>query len=134
MQWSDRERGFVVDATGGVQSSASAWVVRAGSAPAPLAGGGAWLGVSSQGGMAWLSGGGVQHVLFQSPAGGAPLALSTASDLSDREPSFSPAGDLVVFVRIPAAGGPSAGIWEVRTDGRELRQLSPDGTQPRWLP
>ena len=134
MQWSDRERGFVVDATGGVQPSVSAWVVRAGSAPAPLAVGGPWLGVSSQGGMAWLSGGGVQHVLFQSPAGGAPLALSTATDLSDREPSFSPAGDLVVFVRIPAAGGPSAGIWEVRTDGRELRQLSPDGTQPRWLP
>ena len=134
MQWSDREHGFVVDALGTGQGNASAWVLRDGAAPAPLARGGPWLSVSSQGDMAWLSGGGLQHVTFQPAGGGAPLALSAATDLSDREPSFSPAGDLVVFVRVPAAGGPSAGIWEVRTDGRELRQLSPDGTQPRWLP
>ena len=134
MQWSDREGGFLVDATGAGEASASAWVLRDGAAPVPLTGGGPWLGVSSQGGMAWLSGGGLEHVMFQPAGGGGPLALTAATDLSDREPSFSPAGDLVVFVRIPAAGGPSAGIWEVRTDGRELRQLSPDGTQPRWLP
>ncbi len=133
MQWSDREHGFVVEAQQGQQATAAAWIVPIGGPPRQLPGGGAWLAASSQGALLWLSGTGVQHVTIQSGSG-APLALTTSAVLADREPSFSPAGDLVVFVRVPASGGPSAGIWEVRTDGRELGQLSPDGTQPRWLP
>lgn len=134
MQWFDRERGFVVDAAGDGQATLAAWLIRPGEPPVPLGQGGPWLSVSPQGDMTWLAGTTLPHVVFQPTIGGPPEALTTATDLADREPSFSPAGDIVIFVRAPAVGGPSAGIWEVRTDGRDLRQLSPDGSQPRWLP
>ena len=133
IQWSDREQGFVVEAQDGLHTTPAAWVVPIGAPPRQLSGGGAWLAASSQGALLWLSGTDPQHVTVQSGSG-APLALTTSAILSDREPSFSPAGDLVVFARVPTSGGASAGIWEVRTDGRDLGQLSPDGTQPRWLP
>ena len=41
----------------------------------------------------------------------------------------------ILFARV-ARDDPthSAGIWVVGRDGRELRQLSPAGSDPRWLP
>lgn len=134
IEWSDRDHGFVVDATAAGQFASAAWVVPTTGPPTHLASGGDWLSVSSQGALAWLGGGTAQHVAFEPAGGGAPVALTTAADLADRQAAFSPAGDIVVFVRVPASGGPSAGIWVVRTDGRELTQLSPDGSDPRWLP
>ncbi len=134
MQWSDRERGFVVDAAADGEATLAAWLIRPAEPPVLLGGGGPWLSVSPQGAMTWLAGMAPPHVVFQPTIGGLPEALTTARDLADREPSFSPAGDIVIFVRAAVAGGPSAGIWEVRTDGRDLRQLAPDGSQPRWLP
>jgi hypothetical protein len=134
IEWSDHDHGFVVDATATGQSASAAWVVPTTGPPTHLASGGDWLSVSSQGALAWLSGGTAQHVAFEPAGGGAPAVLTAAADLADRQAAFSPAGDIVVFVRVPASGGPSAGIWVVRIDGRELTQLSPDGSAPRWLP
>jgi Tol biopolymer transport system component len=48
---------------------------------------------------------------------------------------FSPNGEEILFVRVPAADqARSAGIWVVGVDGRVLRQLTRDGADPRWLP
>ena len=134
IEWSDHDHGFVVDATATGQFASAAWLVPTTGPPTHLASGGNWLSVSSGGALAWLGGGTAQHVAFQPAGGGAPAVLTAAADLADRQPAFSPAGDIVVFVRVPASGGPSAGIWVVRTDGRELTQLSPGGSDPRWLP
>ena len=70
----------------------------------------------------------------QGPLG--PLTILTlAPDLLDRQPIFSPAGDAILFVRVPEADPTrSAGIWLMAPDGRELRQLAPSGSDPRWLP
>jgi Tol biopolymer transport system component len=62
-------------------------------------------------------------------------ALTTAPDLVDRFPGFSPDGTTVLFSRVPTtAQTRSAGIWLADLDGRDLRQLSTDGAYPRWLP
>jgi hypothetical protein len=74
-------------------------------------------------------------VLEYAPRSGAQRAITAGEQYEDRQPRFGPGGDSVVFVRV-AREEPdrSAGIWVVRTDGLELRQLSADGTDPRWLP
>ncbi len=56
------------------------------------------LTVSSQGALAWLGGQGVQHLTFEPPNGGKAIVLAAAASLADRQATFSPAGDLVVFV------------------------------------
>ncbi len=62
-------------------------------------------------------------------------ALTSAPELVDRFPGFSPDGTTVLFGRVPtAAQTRSAGIWLADLDGRDLRQLSTDGAYPRWLP
>ena len=136
MQWSDVEHGFVADATRQGEASPAVWVIPLDGPPFTMSvsGGGPWTSVAPQAALAWLGGRAVQHVTFEPRDGRAPQPLTTGPDLSDRQPSFSPAGDVVVFVRIPAAGGPSAGIWAVGTNGANLRELAPDGTQPHWLP
>jgi hypothetical protein len=41
----------------------------------------------------------------------------------------------LLFTRVQAADQTaSAGIWLCDLDGRNLRQLSTDGADPRWLP
>ena len=53
----------------------------------------------------------------------------------ETSPVFSPNGQEILFVRVPIGQpGGSAGIWVVGADGRELRQLTRDGAEPRWLP
>ncbi len=136
MQWSDVEHGFVVDATRDGEATSAVWVIPVNGPPITMSvsGGGPWTSVAPQAALAWLSGTGVQHVAYEPRDGRQASALTSGSELSDRQPSFSPAGDVVVFVRVPGAGGASAGIWAVGTNGRGLRELSPDGSQPRWLP
>ena len=64
-----------------------------------------------------------------------PMLLTSDPSLVDRQPTFAPDGRSVLFVRAAKeAPGVSRGIWVVGVDGRELRQLSADGTDPRWLP
>lgn len=93
--------------------------------------------VAPNGGIATLVGGPAdpRHAAYGSRALVAPNPLTTAADLSDRDPSFSPDGSTILFMRVPV-GLPdhSAGIWTVGPGGRELRQLTTDGAYPRWLP
>ncbi|HEY6058132.1 MAG TPA: hypothetical protein VIV06_08870, partial [Candidatus Limnocylindrales bacterium] len=80
-------------------------------------------------------GAGVVRVAYASSSSAPPFALTTAGDLVDRSPSFSPDGGEIVFTRARRdAPTRSAGIWIVGLDGRELRQLSVDGASARWLP
>jgi hypothetical protein len=134
IRWSDRDRAFLVEAAADSGGGAGPWIVPLVGRIAPLAHGGPWLDASARGDLVWLGGAAGQHATLETAAGRAPVALTVAADLADRQPSFSPAGDLVVLVRIPVSGGPSAGIWLVGTDGLALRQLSADGFDPCWLP
>ncbi|HYX11626.1 MAG TPA: Ig-like domain-containing protein, partial [Candidatus Acidoferrum sp.] len=75
------------------------------------------------------------HAAFLTNPGAVPTLLTTAADLSDRTPVFSPNGQEILFVRVPTAQPDTpAGIWVVATDGANLRQLTRDGADPRWLP
>jgi hypothetical protein len=79
--------------------------------------------------------GAAAHLAYVPTRGSAPRELTTAGDLSDSRPSFSPDGASILFLRVKTADPTvSAGIWVVDPDGRELRQLSTDGADPRWLP
>jgi hypothetical protein len=77
----------------------------------------------------------VDHLEYQSGSSGTQVPLTTDPGLSDRSPSFSPDGTTIVFSRVNShETTKTGGIWAVRTDGTGLVQLSPDGTQTRWLP
>lgn len=79
--------------------------------------------------------GAAAHLAYAPTRGSNPTQLTTATDLSDSRPSFSPDGASILFLRVKATDPTaSAGIWVVDPDGRELRQLSTDGADPRWLP
>jgi hypothetical protein len=67
-------------------------------------------------------------------SGVAPRALTSATDLDDRWPSFSPDGGSVLFGRVRPATTTSAGIWVVDVVTGETSELSSDGAYPRWLP
>jgi Tol biopolymer transport system component len=67
-------------------------------------------------------------------SGIAPRALTTATDLDDRWPSFSPDGRSVLFGRVRRDTTSSAGIWVVDVITGEASALSTDGAYPRWLP
>ena len=75
------------------------------------------------------------HVAYIRRPGAVPISVTSAQDLSDRSPVFSPNGQEILFVRLTVAAAPKpAGIWVVDTDGRDPRQLTRDGADPRWLP
>ena len=76
----------------------------------------------------------VLFAIYLALPGGSPVLL-TSDELLDRQPAFSPGGDELVFSRMdPASTEGSAGIWRVATDASGLRQLTPSGSDPRWLP
>jgi Bacterial Ig-like domain/WD40-like Beta Propeller Repeat len=78
---------------------------------------------------------GSDHLEFRSAATGGTALLTTDPGLSDRSPSFSPDGKMIVFGRVNAHDPTeSAGIWAVRSDSTGLAQLSPDGAYTRWVP
>src|SRR4029077_8928621 len=91
--------------------------------------------VAAHGGVTTLVAPAGEHVGYSALASRAPLGLTSATDLFDRSPGFSPDGTTLLFGRVLAADPTSsAGIWLCGLDGRELRQLSTDGADPRWLP
>ena len=99
------------------------------------------IAVASTGGVATLSGPGSgaspisPHVAYAAQPSATPFPLTTAPDLVDRTPAFAPDGRSILFVRAERTDPTrSNGIWSVGLDGRELRQISPDGVYPRWLP
>jgi hypothetical protein len=81
-------------------------------------------------------GGGATHIAVDRPEGTvAPRSLTTAPDLWDRWPAFSPDGRSIIFGRVrPGAGGVSAGIWIVDPVSATATALAVDGAYPRWLP
>lgn len=91
--------------------------------------------VAGHGGIATLVAPTGAHVGYTSLASRAPEPLTSAVDLLDRSPEFSPDGLTLLFGRVLASDpSRSAGIWLAGLDGRDLRQLSIDGSAARWLP
>jgi len=75
------------------------------------------------------------HATYVPQGSGTPVPLTTDATLSDRSPTFSPTGDQILFLRVPASQlDRSGGIWVVQPSGHGLRQLTTDGAYPRWLP
>ncbi|MBA2253491.1 MAG: Ig-like domain-containing protein, partial [Chloroflexi bacterium] len=131
--WAPAHDAFAVAAIGPGSRSGTWFVGRAGlpAAGPDLA---AWPSATATGALVGISATRPGRVAYQPPLG--PMTLLTLTpELLDRQPVFSPAGDAILFVRV-AEDEPtrSEGIWLMAPDGRELRQLSPGGSDPRWLP
>lgn len=91
--------------------------------------------VTGYGGVATLVAPDGAHVGYAGSSGGVPIAITTGSNLLDRAPAFSPDARTLLFGRAEASDPEqSAGIWLVALDGTDLRQLSRDGADARWLP
>ena len=91
--------------------------------------------VSGGGGIASLVAPTGDHLGYSAASSQPPEALTSAPELLDRSPGFSPDGMTLLFTRVPVTDqAASAGIWLCALDGRDLRQLSTDGADPRWLP
>ena len=91
--------------------------------------------VAGHGGIATLVAPAGAHIGYTSLATRAPEPLTSAADLLDRSPQFSPDGLTLLFGRVLASDPTrSAAVWLAGIDGRDLRQLSIDGTAARWLP
>ncbi len=137
--WSSAGQAFLVAATSATEPAPGVWLVRPSGAATRLFAGAGPIASSGQGALAALRPllglPEPLHVAYLVSERANPVVLTTASDLSDRTPVFSPNGQDILFVRVPIGEpGGSAGIWVVGTDGRELRQLTRDGAEPRWLP
>jgi WD40 repeat protein len=66
---------------------------------------------------------------------GAVVGKVGGKKLDNTEPSLSPDGTQVVFVRIPANdSGRSLGIWTAKADGTHLQRLVRSGSNPLWSP
>ena len=129
--WDAGRHGFVLTAADG-----NLWLIVPEGTNRVLAPGVGGVAVASTAALATLVGpGGPEHLAVLGPGAASPSPLTTATDLADRQPSFSPDGGTILFLRVQADQPTlSAGIWTVAPDGRELRQLSTDGASPRWLP
>jgi hypothetical protein len=91
--------------------------------------------VASDGGIVTLAAPAGAHVCYSAAGANTPQSLTSAIDLADRSPTFSPDGTTLLFGRVfVAVPDRSAGIWLSRLDGSVLRQLSTDGADARWLP
>jgi Tol biopolymer transport system component len=91
--------------------------------------------VAVDGGIATLVAPDGTHIGYSALVSKPPESLTGATDLADRSPAFSPDGTTLLFGRVlVVAPDRSAGIWLSGLDGRDLRQLSTDGTDARWLP
>lgn len=90
---------------------------------------------AADGGIATLMAPYGTHIGYSATAASPPQSLTSGTDLADRSPTFSPDGTTLLFGRV-LVGAPdrSAGIWLSGLDGRDLRQLSTDGADARWLP
>jgi Big-like domain-containing protein len=133
--WSSARGGFLVSAVRALDGARGTWVVSPSGTPAPGASPSTWPVISVTGATLSIGGDPPQQLEYRSSWFGQPVRLTPDGDLVDRQPSFSPRGDAALFVRVPSSTpARSAGIWRVGVDGSGLRQLSPDGSDPRWLP
>ncbi len=131
--WSDRLGEFIIVGQPGVGSGSG--VLRVDQSRTALFPAAGPVAVAGHGGIATLVAPLGAHVGYTSLASRAPEPLTSAVDLLDRSPEFSPDGLTLVFGRVQASNPTrSAGIWLAGLDGRDLRQLSIDGTAARWLP
>ncbi|HXG40776.1 MAG TPA: hypothetical protein VNJ28_07515, partial [Candidatus Limnocylindrales bacterium] len=135
--WSDRSLAFFVAGRRAGDSRTTLYRVPLAGEPEPL-GPADWVAVGPTGALATLgrdADGDPSHVRFAATPLASPSRLTSAENLADRAPSFSPDGRTIVFFRVPAdAPTRSAGIWLVDPVTRDLRQLTTDGAYPRWLP
>jgi Bacterial Ig-like domain len=136
--WSTQDDAFLVAATSAGGTS-TVWRVSRTGRMTRLASGVGPVATDSMRAFAFLEdpggSGASLHVTYVGHPGADPIPLTTTDDRSDRTPVFAPDGSQVLFVGVSAANPTlSTGIWIVATDGSDLRQLTRDGTQPRWLP
>jgi hypothetical protein len=133
--WSPARGGFLVSAVRVVDGARGMWVVGSSDSPAPGAGLSTWPVISAAGSTLSVGSDPPERLEYRSSWFADPLRLTPDGEFVDRQPCFSPRGDAALFVRAPRATPlRSAGIWRVGVDGSGLRQLSPDGSDPRWLP
>jgi hypothetical protein len=142
--WVPAEAGFLVGGTqvSGSNPATAIFRVRVTGELARLVDGIGPAAPDGKGAVAILRGGGSGapaseplHVNYVPLGTSAPVPLTTDTDLADRSPTFSPNGDMVLFLRVSTGAlDRSEGIWIVQPNGRGLRQLSIDGSYPRWLP
>ncbi len=93
------------------------------------------LAIGGAGGLTSLVAPSGEHIGYTAAIDGPFDGLTSSGVLLDRSPGFSPDGTTLIFGRVPAADPTrSAGIWLTGLDGRDLRQLSTDGTAAEWLP
>jgi WD40 repeat protein len=72
--------------------------------------------------------------VFGVPAG-AVVGVVGGARLANGEPSLSPDGTQVVFIRTPAKdSGPGPSIWTAAADGSHLQRLERSGSDPLWSP
>jgi hypothetical protein len=136
--WDRSASAFLVVAQPSTGGGSAVWRIALDGTPTRLVAGSGAAASSSDGGLATIEvpgGGGPGHLTYVPPRAASGQQLTTASDLADARPSFAPDGASILFLRVEALQpATSAGIWVVDPDGRELRQLSTDGADPRWLP
>jgi hypothetical protein len=133
--WATTRGAFLVSAVRARDAVRGAWMVSTTGTVLPGASLATWPAMSAAGSLVTISGDPPERLEYRSSWLGRQVQLTPESSLIDRQPGFSPRGDVALFVRV-ARSNPerSSGIWRVEVDGSGLRQLSPDGTDPRWLP
>lgn len=133
--WSRDAAAFALVARDPAATEDGAWRIRPTGSAARLFPAVGSVAIAVHGGLAALVGPDRAHLGYTALDARAPAALTTAPDLADRSPTFSPDGTTLLFGRV-LVGDPtrSAGIWLVGLDGRDLRQLATDGAGARWLP
>ena len=135
VSWAASRGGFLVAARRSRDGVAGSWFVHSLGPPTPGPALAAWPATTGRGATVAVSGAPPTRLEYRSSWFAEPVALTAGTDLLDRQPAFSPGGEAVLFVRVlRAAPERSAGIWLVRVDRSGLRQLTPDGSDPRWLP
>jgi WD40 repeat protein len=71
--------------------------------------------------------------IFSVPSG-AVVGVVGGTKVSNTQPSLSPDGSQVVFVRRPATDSGRPAIWTAAADGGHLRRLERRGANPLWSP
>jgi hypothetical protein len=133
--WSTARGGFLVSAVRMLDGARGTWIVSPIGTPAPGASLSTWPVISATGATLSVGGDPPERLEYRGSWFADPVRLTPDGGFIDRQPCFSPRGDAALFVRVPRdAPARSAGIWRVGVDGTGLRQLSPDGSDPRWLP
>lgn len=71
--------------------------------------------------------------IFSVPSG-AVVGVAGGKKLFNYEPSLSPDGSQVVFVRQPATDSGRPSIWTANANGSHLKRLARHGSDPFWSP